>query len=250
MDDLLRALRDQHAELEAHLADLPESDWQRPTRCDGWDIADVVLHLAQTDEWAVASLRDEFEESVANATGKTAVGNVDDAADLMVVAERGRPTAVLFDRWRDAAAGLRDELQGADPHRRVTWVTNRLSVQTLANTRLSEAWIHSDDVAEALGKPLVATDRLWFVARLAWRTLPYAFAREGREPPGPVAFELRGPSGEEWKLVPDVEPDTVIRGEAAELCAVAARRVDPDATGLQGDGPDADAVLELVRTYA
>jgi uncharacterized protein (TIGR03084 family) len=250
VDDLLRALREQHAELDGHLGELRDDDWHRPTRCDGWDVADVVLHLAQTDEWAVASLRDESEESIANATGKTAAGNVDDAAALMVAAERGQPAAVLYGRWRNAAAALRDELQGADPHRRVTWVTNRLSAQTLANTRLSEAWIHSDDVAEALGKPLVATDRLRFIARLAWRTLPYAFVREGREPPGPVAFELRGPSGEGWNFVPDVQPDTVIRGQAAELCAVAARRVDPNATRLQGDGPDADAVLDLVRTYA
>jgi hypothetical protein len=34
------------------------------------------------------------------------------------------------------------------------------------------------------------------------------------------------------------------------LCAVAARRVAPSATSLVGEGPDADAVLALVRTYA
>ena len=31
---------------------------------------------------------------------------------------------------------------------------------------------------------------------------------------------------------------------------VAARRVDPSDTGLTGEGPDTEAVLELVRTYA
>jgi hypothetical protein len=35
-----------------------------------------------------------------------------------------------------------------------------------------------------------------------------------------------------------------------ELCAVAARRVDPSATSLQSQGPDADGVLALIRTYA
>ncbi len=44
---------------------------------------------------------------------------------------------------------------------------------------------------------------LWHVARLAWRTVPYAFARSGRDAPGPVAFELRAPSGEDWEFVPD-----------------------------------------------
>jgi hypothetical protein len=42
----------------------------------------------------------------------------------------------------------------------------------------------------------------------------------------------------------------VVRGDGVELCLVAARRVDPVGTGLTATGPDADAVLELVRTYA
>jgi len=250
VEPIVTALNAQHAELEGHLLGLDEESWHRPTRCEGWDVADVVLHLAQTDEYAVSSLRDEFEVSIASSSGQTAVGNVDDAAGVMVEQERGGPAAELFERWQRAASDLRHELEDADPRRRVTWVTGKLSVQTLATTRLSEAWIHSDDVAEALGKPLVPSDRLQFIARLAWRTVPYAFIRDGREPPGPVAFELRGPNGEEWNFVPDEAPVTTIRGEAAELCAVAAQRVDPASTNLRGDGPDADAVLELVRTYA
>jgi uncharacterized protein (TIGR03084 family) len=250
VDPILAALAAQHAELASHLSDLDEDGWHRPTRCEGWDVADVVVHLAQTDEFAAASARGEFTESVANASGRTAVGNVDDAAEVMVVQERGRPGVEVFDRWTRGTAALRKELEGADLSRRVTWVTGELSIRTLATTRLSETWIHSDDVAEALGKPLVATDRLQFIARLAWRTLPYAFVRDVRELTGPVAFELVGPAGETWDFVPDSEPVTVIRGEAAELCAVAARRVDPSLTNLAGEGPDVDAVLELVRTYA
>ena len=88
------------------------------------------------------------------------------------------------------------------------------------------------------------------IARLAWRTLPYAFAREGRELAGPVAFHLLAPSGTPWRFRPDAEPATVIEGAGAELCLVAARRVAADDTSLRGTGPDARAVLELVRTYA
>jgi uncharacterized protein (TIGR03084 family) len=141
-------------------------------------------------------------------------------------------------------------LEGADPHRRVVWVVGELSIRTLITTRLAEAWIHGGDIAEAVGAEVKADDRLRHIARLAWRTLPYAFAREGRELSGPVAFELVGPSGEQWRFIPENPPATVVRGEGAELCLVAARRVDPSATGLTAEGPDADAVLSLVRTYA
>ena len=125
-----------------------------------------------------------------------------------------------------------------------------LNRKRLASTRLAECWIHTGDVADALGVALVPSERLRHIARLAWRTLPYAFRRDGRELHGPVAFELRSPAGERWDFVPDEPPATVIRGDAFELCQVAARRVDPIETNLQRTGPDADAVLATVRTYA
>jgi hypothetical protein len=67
---------------------------------------------------------------------------------------------------------------------------------------------------------------------------------------GPVALDLTGPNGERWRFDPDAPARTTIRGSAVEFCEVAARRVDPDATDLVGNGPDTVAVLRLVRTYA
>ena len=158
--------------------------------------------------------------------------------------------ASIHDRWLRGAATLRDLLTVADPHERVSWVAGQLSVHTLAATRLSECWIHTGDVAAAVGRPQAPTDRLRHIARLAWRTLPYAFSLAGRAAPGPVAFELVGPRGDAWTFRPDGDAPTTVCGDAVELCAVAARRVDPADTGLIASGPDADAVLELVRTYA
>ncbi len=210
-----------------------------------------MLHLAQTDELALASALDHFADGLdVLAGGLEGHGNVDDGAAAIVERERGLPCAVLLERWRTGAAALRDGLAASDPHRRVGWVSGQLSTQTLATTRLAECWIHTGDVAEALDVAQEPTRRLEHIARLAWRTLPYAFERDGRELAGPVAFDLRGPGGERWHFVPDGEPATVIEGPGAELCLVAARRVDADDTSLRGAGPDALAVLELVRTYA
>jgi len=133
---------------------------------------------------------------------------------------------------------------------RVTWVAGSLSARTLATTRIAETWIHTGDVASALGHTLPDTGRLWFVARLAWRTLPYAFASARRSMTGPVAFQLVSPTGEEWNFVPEGVALTTIAGSASDLCNVAARRVEATATSLRGEGPDADSVLALVRTYA
>jgi uncharacterized protein (TIGR03084 family) len=227
-----------------------------------------VLHLAQTNEFAIASLEGRVSAPVAaggrldgggaaaggqgGGLGATLVSatSVDDAAADAVAAERGQPGPVVRDRWRATADELVRRLEQDDLGRRVNWVVGRLSARTLATTRQAETWIHGGDVATAVGRPIPATDRLQHIARLAWRTLPYAFERSGRSLSGPVAFELTGPAGQRWRFGTDEVPATVIRGEAIELCLVAGRRRDPRQTGLAGDGPDVAAVLELVRTYA
>ena len=51
--------------------------------------------------------------------------------------------------------------------------------------------------------------------RLAWRTLPYAFERADLKMHGPVALDLTGPSGDNWRFDPDASPahdDPWIRG--------------------------------------
>ena len=251
MDAIVAALAAQQEELTRLLHDLGADGWRQPSPCEGWDVADVVLHLAQTNEMSIASLEDRltgwFEEIMA---GLEPAGDVDEGAAAMVAKERGGPTDELLARWTDGARRLHDLLAADDPHRRVEWVAGRLSVMTLSTTRLAETWIHTGDVARALGRSAATSDRLEHIARLAWRTLPYAFARAGREMNGPVAFELTGPDGAEWTFRPDEPTSTIVRGDALDLCLVAARRVDPADTALSAEGPDGTAVLEVVRTYA
>ena len=253
--DVAQPLAAQHAELAELLESLAVSEWDLPTRCPGWSVSDVVLHLAQTDEMAIASLEGRVAGFIADHVAGESAASVDDGAALMVARERGaRPEDVLA-RWRSASSRVDEMLRAADGHARVMWVVGELSVRTLTTTRLAEAWIHTGDVAEAVGQgqdggAQAPDDRLRHIARLAWRTLPYAFAREGRSLSGPVAFELTGPGGAEWSFVPDEAPATVVRGDGVELCMVAARRVDPSSTSLVAVGPDGEAVLSLVRTYA
>jgi uncharacterized protein (TIGR03084 family) len=251
VDVVVTALAAQQNELSGLMDGLSDSGWHAPTRCDGWDVADVVLHLAQTNEMAIGSASGRFAAVVAElAEGVGSASSVDEGAARMVESARGGSTAELLARWTSGAARLLDVLDGMDLSTRVTWVAGELSARTLATTRLAETWIHTGDVAGALGVELPPTDRLRPIARLAWRTLPYAFASAGRTMRGPVAFRLMSPGGEAWDFVPDDPAVTIVSGPATELCAVAARRIDPAATSLRGEGPDADDVLALVRTYA
>jgi uncharacterized protein (TIGR03084 family) len=243
--DVLDDLAAQHAELAALVGGLDDAGWSRPSRCAGWNVRDVLLHLAQTDEGALASLEGRFPP----VTGSAEWVDVDDAAGRMVEADRGATGAEVLERWTTATALLRAAFATVDPSARVPWVVGLLSARTLAATRLSECWIHTGDIAHGLGVRVEPTDRLRHVARLAWRTLPYAFERAGRPAPGPVELRLTGPGGDEW--VWGEGAPTVVTGTAEELCLVAGQRLAAsEATTLRAEGPDARAVLELVRTFA
>jgi uncharacterized protein (TIGR03084 family) len=250
MDEILAALTEQHDELSQVLRLLDDAQWAKPSRCAGWTVADVVLHLAQTDELALASLRGALTEDTGLRQTREAPADVDMWADGVVARERGAPPDELWHRWQAASGAMRDAFAHADPHERVVWVAGLLSARTLSTTRLAECWIHTGDVAWAVGLEVVPTDRLRHIARLAWRTLPYAYARAGRRPTGPVSLELTGPGAETWTFEPDERPLTVVRGPALDFCLLAARRVEASDTTLMAEGPDAAGVLELVRTYA
>jgi uncharacterized protein (TIGR03084 family) len=260
MDAIVDALADQNAELASLLAGRSEAEARQPSACEGWSVADVVLHLAQTNEMARASVEGRLFAAAADAGWMTSdtraaaetngLDPIDAAADLSVARERDQPWVQIHDRWQESVVTMQDAFRAADPSARVTWVAGELAARTLATTRLAETWIHTGDVAVGLGVTMPPSDRLRHVVRLAWRTLPYAFQRAGRPAPGPVAFDLVGPSGDHWAFGTGEGAPTTIRGTALDLCLVASRRVAPSDTGLVGEGPDAPAVLELVRTWA
>lgn len=251
MDPVVEDLAAEHLELKGMLDGLSEAELQSPTRCEGWDVRDVLIHLAQSDEMAVGSAQGRFGAVLSELTdGLKGGGSIDEGVALMVARERGRASSNLIGRWWTTANRLVEALDSMDLSKRVMWVTGELSARSMATTRLAETWIHSGDIASAVGIPQRPTDRLRQIARLAWRTLPYAFTSTGRTMTGPVAFRLTSPSGETWDLLPDEPALTTISGSASDLCNVASRRVAASATSLVGEGPDADDVLALVRTYA
>lgn len=254
MDTELAALAAQQQELTDLLSGRPDDDWHLPSACEGWSVGDVVLHLVQTNDMALASAEGRLDALLASPfyAPDLSATTLDAVVDLAVQRARGATPSELFEQWRDGAEAMRAALAAVGPHARLQWVVGTLAARTLATTRIAETWIHTGDVAAGLGVDVPPTDRLALVARLAWRTLPHAFSREGLPAPGPVGFDLVGPSGDAWRFgLDDGEaPPTVVSGSGVDLCRVASRRVDPADTALVATGPDAAAVLRLVRTWA
>jgi len=249
--DTFEALEQEYDALESMLDSLPGEAWAKPSLCEGWTVADVVLHLAQTEESIAVSsgVREVTPAEVSVGARRTEV-TIDDVVEDWVASERDRPPRQHLDRWKTASRRALSLLRDADPETRIPWATNPLKPRTLATTRLSEHWIHANDIAAPLGLPYPDTDRLWHIARLAHRTIPYAYARAGRNDSPHVRVELTSPSAEPWEFGPE-GAECFVEGSASDFCRIAARRLLPaDARSIVTNGERTSEVLGLIRTYA
>ena len=249
MDDVVRALRDQVDELDEMVSGLDDTDWETPSACPGWSITDVLVHLAQTNEVAIASVEARWGEVVAMWDREPGEATVDELAGAAVEQSSLRSGPAVHEWWKQTADAMVTAFEGVDPRARVQWVVGDMAARTLCTTRLSETWIHTTDIAHGLGVSVAPTVRLWHVARLVHRTVPYAFQRAEQPAPDGVRFVLVAPDGTTWTFGDDGDP-TVVSGPAHELCLVAGQRADAAATSLVATGPDAHLVLALMRTFA
>jgi uncharacterized protein (TIGR03084 family) len=240
--DIFDDLAAEQDRLEALLAELSDADWTRASAAPGWTIADVVLHLAQTEGAVVAS------RSGADLQDLGAGATLDERMDRLVQAQRSEP-ATVFERWRTARRAALRTLRDADPEQAMPWATNALKPRTLATTRLAEHWAHGLDITEPLAISFPDTERLQHIAWLGHATLPFAFALAGQQPQD-VRCDLIAPDGRAvWQFGP---PDAASRitGSAGAFCRVGAQRLAPSASGLGTSGPDGDAALNVLRNYA
>lgn len=239
--EILDDLAAEQDALERILASLEEDAWSSPSAAPGWTVADVVLHLAQTEEAVVAA-------ATGDAMDWRRLGSTVEAAmEVLVRAEQAPGPAVLV-RWRLARRAALDALRVADPRRPLSWVATPLTPRTLATTRLAEHWAHALDITGPLGIAYPDTHRLRHVAWLGHSTLPYAFAQAGQEPQQ-VYCELAAPEGERWQFGSPAAASSIV-GPAGAFCRVGARRLSPESSGLVARGPHGPVALRLLRNYA
>ncbi len=241
--EVLDDLAAEQDRLEAILGGLDDAAWASPSAADGWTVADVVLHLAQTEEAVVASAA-----GASLSIGGGGAATLDEVIDELVRAERAAPAAA-FQRWRVARRAALAALRQAGPQQRLAWVAATLKPRTLATTRLAEHWAHGLDITAPLRIPFPDTHRLRHIAWLAHSSLPYAFALAG-EQRHDVFCELTAPDGATiWRYGPPGAPSR-ISGRAGRFCRVAARRLAAQDSGLLATGPYGPMALRVLRTYA
>jgi len=240
-------LQAEEERLEEILEGLDDAEWRQESAADGWSVADVVLHLAQSEEAVSQSAGSSSSLTRFEGLSPGDARTMDSLMDALVRAERSE-SPVVFERWQTARRAALDTLRSADPDVPLAWATNPLRPSTLATTRLAEHWAHGLDITEALGIPFDDTDRLRHIAWLAHRSLPYAFALAGEDAPE-IGCDLSGPEGDHWEIGPR-GATSQIAGPAGDFCRVGAQRMTPEQSRLVATGPDGPRAVALLRNYA
>lgn len=247
LNGVLPDLLAESAQLEGLVADLPAADWALATPAAGWSIAHQIAHLNWTDELALLAItdRDGFADAIRQAAAEPVI-----VVDRAAAAGAAQPPAQLLQRWRAGRAQLASALSAVPDGAKLAWFGPPMSAASMATARLMETWAHGLDVADALGVPMPATDRLRHVARLAVRTRDFAFRLHGLAMPAEqFRVELTAPDGAEWTFGPP-EAAQRVTGPALDLCLLATQRRHRDDLALEAEGPDAETWLGLAQAFA
>jgi uncharacterized protein (TIGR03084 family) len=234
-------------ELDAAIAALPATDWNRPTPAVDWTIAHQIAHLAWTDRLGLLAISDPatFRAQLDRALPRIATLVDDAAAD----GAHQRPAALLSG-WRAGRSALHAALATVPDGTKLPWFGPPMNAMSMATGRLMETWAHGQDVADALAITRTPTQRLRHVAHLGVRTRDFAYLANGRRAPA-TAFriELTAPAGEQWTWGPADAEQRVV-GPALDFCLLVTQRRHRDDTALRAEGEQADEWLGIAQAFA
>jgi uncharacterized protein (TIGR03083 family) len=213
---------------------LSPEDWTRPTECTGWDVRQLVAHMAGMAAF-VSSPR-ELVRQVRASERRQQPGQASvDAQTALQVAERATATpedlrAELRRTWPRAARGRRRfpgiarrlRLPGTQM---VNGVPEAWSVGYLVEVILTrDPWMHRLDLARATGRAPELTEEHDGVL------VADVVAEWARRHGQPYRLELTGPAGGRWTSGTGGEE---ITADAADFCRiVSGRRSDSGSTGV------------------
>ena len=248
-DALLTDLADEHAALDAVVADLDDAQWETPTPSPGWRVRDQIGHLAYFDQMALMASIDPDAFAAHLDRVLTEPGYIEEEATVI---GRSATGAELLDVWRRGRAAMIEALADVPDGARLAWYGPPMSVRSFATARLMETWAHGQDVVDALDAVRAEGDRIRHVCHLGVATFGWSFRVRGQEPPAPdgsVRVELSLPSGDPWTAGPEGAAD-VVRGTAVDFCLVVTQRRNVAATDLEVRGDAATAWMRVAQCFA
>jgi uncharacterized protein (TIGR03084 family) len=247
LEQVLADLTTEGDELERAVAPLDEAGWRTPVPAPGWDVATTIVHLAWTDECAIAAGTDK---QAWDALVLRAIVDPEGFVDAEAFEGAKAPAEEILARWRAGRPALVAMLRDYPQGEKLPWYGPPMSPASMATARFMETWAHALDVYDALGTSPEPTDRIRHIAHLGDRTRNFAFGVHGLEPPAEeFRVELTAPSGAVWTWGPE-DAAQAVTGSAYDFCLRVTQRRHRDDLDLVATGPDADRWLDIAQAFA
>ncbi len=247
LEQVLADLSSEGDALEALVAPLDEAGWRTPVPAEGWDIATTIVHLAWTDECAVAAGTDK---EAWDALVLRAIGDPNGFVDAEALAGAQATGAEILARWRAGRPALVTMLRTYPEGQKLPWFGPPMSPTSMGTARFMETWAHALDVYDALGVSYEPTDRIRHVAHLGVRTRNFSFGVHELEPPAEeFRIDLVAPSGEVWSYGPEDAAQT-LTGSAYDFCLLVTQRRNRADLDLVATGTDVDRWLDIAQAFA
>jgi uncharacterized protein (TIGR03083 family) len=207
------------AALDALLGELDALDWARIAAYGDWSVHDLVAHLAATDSLLADQLRLAPHEDT-----------IDSRTDATVARERARQPEETWMLWRAQAAELCGELAAWSGDQVVALPPMAMPLADIMAARAFETWIHTKDIAVAVGRSLPAPpgEHLHRIADLGARSLPAAMTRGDVVLNGQsVRLLLTGEGGGSWLVPRAGSPAVELELDALAFCLLMGDRLAP-----------------------
>ena len=227
------------------LGRLDGAQWAAPSRCAGWSVRDVIVHLeTATSFWVLSvtqGLRGEPTQFLA------AFDPVATPAQMVGASDVDGPGALeRFAASVDALARALEALDTAEWSTIVEAPTGHVTVTSMAHHALWDSWVHERDVLLPLGiEAPVVDDEVTAALRYAAALSPAFAVNAGRVGGGSYAVDATDPDVAFTVVASDVvavvdgaasDVDAVFRGRAVELAEAFSLR---GGLVLASDGPAA-----------
>jgi uncharacterized protein (TIGR03084 family) len=253
LEQVLADLTAEGDALEEAVLPLDEEGWRTPVPAEGWDIATTIVHLAWTDEAAIAAGTDK---EAWDALVIAAIGDPEGYVDSVAFDGAKAPGTEILARWQASRPALVEMLRAYPEGQKLPWYGPPMSPTSMATARFMETWAHALDVYDAListgsiTRRPEPTDRIRHIAHLGVRTRNFAFGVHGLDAPGEeFRIDLVSPSGEVWAWGPEDATQT-LTGSAGDFCRLVTQRVNRADTDLVATGADVDRWLDVAQAFA
>ncbi|WP_113700969.1 maleylpyruvate isomerase family mycothiol-dependent enzyme [Nonomuraea lactucae] len=151
------------ARLDRFFSGLDDEAWQRPSRCEGWSVRDVLAHLAGEELYNHACLDGDVQELLAR-LAREGVDGFHDFNEWCVRQRRAVPVQEVLEEWRAENGETRRRMRDLGRDALIDTMAGPYPVGLQAFHYDSEYATHADDVGVPVARDEADGRTLWRVA--------------------------------------------------------------------------------------